>query len=137
MRQLIEYRDAGLAFAVNAGLSEFDEAFAPLVHLGVEVELSAIAVDLLAELTASGAPYTTQLIEIETECGYTEGIDRAAFEECAVVQFADVKMVGALGTVELAAVAFANSVLVIALVASMTLLPSLKNSISVLSSTKR
>lgn len=43
----------------------------------------------------------------------------------AVVQFADVKMVGALGTVELAAVAFANSVLVIALVASMTLLQSI------------
>lgn len=43
----------------------------------------------------------------------------------AVVQFADVKMVGALGTVELAAVAFANSVLVIALVASMTMLQSI------------
>lgn len=43
----------------------------------------------------------------------------------AVVQFADVKMVGDLGTVELAAVAFANSVLVIALVASMTLLQSI------------
>lgn len=42
----------------------------------------------------------------------------------AVVQFADVKMVGDLGTVELAAVAFANSVLVIALVASMTVLQS-------------
>ncbi len=43
----------------------------------------------------------------------------------AVVQFADVKMVGALGTVELAAVAFANSVLVIALVSSMTMLQSI------------
>lgn len=43
----------------------------------------------------------------------------------AVVQFADVKMVGALGTVELAAVAFATSVLVIALVASMTMLQSI------------
>lgn len=43
----------------------------------------------------------------------------------AVVQFADVKMVGALGTVELAAVAFATSVLVIALVASMTILQSI------------
>lgn len=43
----------------------------------------------------------------------------------AVVQFADVKMVGALGTIELAAVAFATSVLVIALVASMSVLQSI------------